>query len=158
MFRTSVFVSSSCSCCVCPGCFFVDIQPNWHSDKQSYIMYHGTTMWNAMRIMSEGFSPSADGMLGPGVYVTRSFEKASRYPLHSNGEMLAVLRLSVRVGRVKKIDYQGHPLQKTWYEHGYDTAWVPPNCGMVNSGLEENCVRDPSQITVLEVIQNPRFW
>ncbi|RXN03434.1 GCRV-induced 2i-like protein [Labeo rohita] len=120
-------------------------------------MYHGTTMLNAIRIMTEGFSPSFDGMLGPGVYVTRSFEKASRYPLHSNGEMLAVLRLSVRVGRVKKINYQGHPLQKTWHEHGYDTAWVPPNCGMVNSGLEENCVYDPSRITVLDLMPNFRF-
>lgn len=62
-------------------------------------------MLNAMRILSEGFSSSFDGMLGPGVYVTRSFEKASRYPLHSDGDMLAVLRLSVKVGRVKKIDY-----------------------------------------------------
>ncbi|KAK9979107.1 hypothetical protein ABG768_012552 [Culter alburnus] len=100
---------------MCPECFFVDIQPNWHRGEQSYIMYHGTTMFNAMRIMSEGFSPSADGMLGPGVY-------------------------------------------KTWPEHGYDTAWVPPNCGMVKSGLEENCVHDPSRITVLDVMPNLRFW
>ncbi|KAL1280729.1 hypothetical protein QQF64_015329 [Cirrhinus molitorella] len=107
--------------------------------------------------MTEGFSPSSDGMLGRGVYVTRSFGKASHYPLHPNGGMLAVLRLSVRVGRVKKINYQGHPLQMTWHEHGYDTAWVPPNCGMVNSGLEENCVYDPSRITVLDLMPNLRF-
>uniref|UniRef100_A0A671QHL2 Poly [ADP-ribose] polymerase n=1 Tax=Sinocyclocheilus anshuiensis TaxID=1608454 RepID=A0A671QHL2_9TELE len=125
---------------------------------KSYIMYHGTTLQNAIRIMNEGFSPSYDGMLGPGVYVTRSFEKASHYPVNSNGERLAVLKLVVRVGRVKRINYQDHPLQKTWYRYGYDTAWVPPNCGMVNSGLEENCVYDPRRITVLDVIPNNRFW
>ncbi|KAI4901123.1 hypothetical protein NFI96_023725 [Prochilodus magdalenae] len=87
-------------------------------------------------------------MLGPGIYLSRSFEKASRYPLNpAAGEQLAVLKLSVRVGKVKKIDYQGHPLQKTWHDHGYDTAWVPPNCGMVPSGLEEDCVYEPWRIT-----------
>ncbi len=107
--------------------------------------------------MTAGFSPSFDGMLGLGVYVTKSFKKASRYPLHSNGDMLAVLRLSVRVGRVKKIKYQGHALQKPWHERGYDTAWVPPNCGMVNSGQEENGVYDPSRITALDIIPNLKF-
>lgn len=157
IFQTSVIVISSCSCCMCPECFCDGIQPNWHTGRQSYITYRGTMMFNAMRIMTTGFSPSFDGMLGPGVYVTKSFEKASRYTLHSNGDVLAVLRLNVRVGRVKKINYQGHPLQKTWHEHGYDTAWVPPNCGMVNSGQEENCVYDPSRITVLDIIPTLRF-
>uniref|UniRef100_A0AAY5EB83 PARP catalytic domain-containing protein n=1 Tax=Electrophorus electricus TaxID=8005 RepID=A0AAY5EB83_ELEEL len=44
---------------------------------------------------------------------------------------------------VKKINYQGHPLPKFWHINGYDTAWVPPNCRMVPSGLVENCVYDP---------------
>ncbi len=56
-----------------------------------------------------------------------------------------VLRVKVNVGKVKKIDRQGHPLQRTWLDHGYDTAWCPPNCGMVSSGLEEDCVWDPNQ-------------
>ncbi|KAK3571230.1 hypothetical protein QTP86_005423 [Hemibagrus guttatus] len=110
-----------------------------------YTMYHGTTLAAAQTIMHEGFRRSADGMLGPGVYVSRSVDKAMRYPLNPPpGVRLAVLKLRVRVGRVKKIDYQGHPLQKTWHEQGYSTAWVPPDCGMVSSGLEEDCVWDPN--------------
>jgi len=55
--------------------------------------------------------------------------------------------------RLKRIDRQGHPQQKSWHEAGYDTAWVPPRCGMVASGLEENCVSDPSRITVIDRAQ-----
>ncbi|KAI4884513.1 hypothetical protein NFI96_003801 [Prochilodus magdalenae] len=124
--------------------------------QKAYTMYHGTTMENAYKIQLGGFIPSPDGMLGRGVYVSRNFEKARRYPLCPGGQALAVLRLNVRVGKVKKIDYQGHPLQKTWHYHGYDTAWVPPNCGMTPSGLEEDCVYDPHRITVLQVMPNYR--
>ncbi|KAI5103900.1 GCRV inducedprotein 2i [Silurus meridionalis] len=88
-------------------------------------------------------------MLGRGVYLSRDFNKAAKYPLHNRNQALAVIQVNVRVGKVKMIDYQGHPLQKTWHQHGYDTAWVPPNCGMVASGLEEDCVYDPSRIQVL---------
>ncbi len=122
--------------------------------RKTYIMYHGTTMEKAMKILGEGFRRSSDGMLGPGVYVSRSKEKASRYPSNAGGEQLAILKLSVRVGKVKRIDSQGHLLQRTWHQHGYDTAWVPANCGMVSSGLEEDCVYDPSRIKVLEIIPN----
>uniref|UniRef100_A0A672REQ4 Uncharacterized protein n=1 Tax=Sinocyclocheilus grahami TaxID=75366 RepID=A0A672REQ4_SINGR len=122
--------------------------------RRTFIMYHGTTMKNALKIQSEGFRRSSDGMLGPGVYLSRSRDKASRYPLSAGREQLAILKLSVRVGKVKRIDFQGHPLQKTWHQHGYDTAWVPANCGMVSSGLEEDCVYDPSRIRVLEIIVN----
>ncbi|XP_058273455.1 uncharacterized protein LOC131370224 [Hemibagrus wyckioides] len=124
----------------------------YYRGRRFYIMYHGTTLSAARKIMCYGFKPSTDGMLGPGVYISRSLKKAKRYPLHPEpGQRLAILKLRVRVGKVKKIDYQGHPLQKTWYENGYDTAWVPPNCGMVLSGLEEDCVWDTSRIKVLDM-------
>lgn len=125
-----------------------------HPGRRKYIMYHGTTMANARKIRREGFRPSSNGKLGYGVYLSRSLEKASRYPKNAGREQLAILIVSVRVGKVKIIDYKGHRLQKTWYEHGYDTAWIPPNCGMVSSGLEEDCVYDPSRIKVLEIIPN----
>ena len=49
-------------------------------------------------------------------------------------------------GRVKVINRRGHPLQKTWQESGrWDTAWVPPNCNMVRSNREENCIRSRSR-------------
>uniref|UniRef100_A0A8C2KDS8 Grass carp reovirus (GCRV)-induced gene 2g n=1 Tax=Cyprinus carpio TaxID=7962 RepID=A0A8C2KDS8_CYPCA len=93
-----------------------------------YIMYHGTSI-----------QASADGMLERGVYLSRDLKKA-------------IVRVKVNVGRVKKIDKQGHPLQKTWHDHGYDTAWCPPKCGMVSSGLEEDCVWDPKRITDIDLI------
>ncbi|GAA6093745.1 uncharacterized protein LOC108263802 [Tachysurus ichikawai] len=129
----------------------------YYRGQRFYIMYHGTTLSAARKIMRYGFEPSTDGMLGPGVYMSRSLEKAKRYPLHPKPrKRLAVLKLKVRVGKVKRIDRQGHPLQTTWYENGYDTAWVPPNSGMVKSGLEENCVRDTSRIEVLEMFEVER--
>uniref|UniRef100_A0A8C1EVP1 PARP catalytic domain-containing protein n=1 Tax=Cyprinus carpio carpio TaxID=630221 RepID=A0A8C1EVP1_CYPCA len=97
--------------------------PGW----RTYIIYHGTTMKNALRIQREGFRCSYDGMLGPGVYRSRDKEKASHYPKYVNGQHLAIIIVRVRVAKVKRIDYQGHPLQKTLYQHGYDTAWVPAN-------------------------------
>uniref|UniRef100_A0A3B3QD22 PARP catalytic domain-containing protein n=1 Tax=Paramormyrops kingsleyae TaxID=1676925 RepID=A0A3B3QD22_9TELE len=121
--------------------------------SRTYIMYHGTTGTAALSIKKHGFQRSTDGMLGPGVYVSRSFQKARVFPANLPvGEQRAVLNLRVRVGKVKKIDRQGHPLQKTWHQHGYDTAWVPPNCGMVPIGMEEDCVWDPRRIKVLDII------
>uniref|UniRef100_A0A3B3R6X8 PARP catalytic domain-containing protein n=1 Tax=Paramormyrops kingsleyae TaxID=1676925 RepID=A0A3B3R6X8_9TELE len=126
--------------------------------SRTYIMYHGTTLTAALNIMEHGFQQSSGGMLGPGVYVSRSFQKAQAYPRNLPFyEQKAVLKLRVQVGKVKKIDYQGHPLQKTWHQHGYDTAWVPPNCGMVPSGLEEDCVWDPSRIEVLDIIRSEHY-
>jgi hypothetical protein len=109
---------------------------------QTITMYHGTSGDNAASIETNGFRPSTDGMLGKGVYLSRNVMKARSYGA-------VVLTCSVRVGRVKIIDTQGHPLQKTWHEAGYDTAWVPPACGMVSSLMEEDCVYDPSRIAVL---------
>ena len=54
---------------------------------------------------------------------------------------------------MKRIDSVDHPMQKTWMILGYDTAWVPPHCGMVPSGLEEDCVWNPERIIVLRRVQ-----
>ncbi|XP_056587844.1 grass carp reovirus (GCRV)-induced gene 2e [Triplophysa dalaica] len=119
-----------------------------------YRMYHGTSREAAEKIKIEGFRQSADGMLGRGVYLSRDLEKASKYPLHLDKHQKVVLRVMVKVGKVIRINYQGHPYQKTWHNHGYDTAWCPP-CDMVPSGLEEDCVWDPTCITVSGVIRSP---
>jgi hypothetical protein len=107
----------------------------------SFTMYHGTSEGAARSIESAGFRPSTGGMLGRGVYVSRDIQKARAY-----GSV--ILRCRVDVGKVKRIDRQGHPLQQSW--HGsYDSAWVPPQCGMVPSGLAETSVLNPSRIRVL---------
>ncbi|XDV38734.1 hypothetical protein PO909_008081 [Leuciscus waleckii] len=128
-----------------PPCLESYIEP---TEGNVYRMYHGTSREAAEKIKVYGFKPSSIGMLGPGVYLSRDLQKASRYPLELHENQRVVLRVLVNVGRVKKIDRKGHPLQKTWHDHGYDTAWCPPNCGMVRSGLEEDCVWDPKRITV----------
>ena len=120
-------------------------------------MYHGTSVANARLIITAGFQQSASGMLGKGVYVSRDRKKAERYPMNSNPSDRVVLELSVRVGRVKRIDKDNHPMQYTWSTQGYDTAWVPPNCGMkaVPSGLEEDCVFDPKRVKVVGIAKAP---
>ncbi|XP_078283108.1 uncharacterized protein LOC144608823 [Rhinoraja longicauda] len=133
-----------------PPCLETQVQP---VENKIYVMYHGTYAASAHSICTNGFCQSKDGMLGPGVYVSRDLQKASRYPLDVHISQRVVLKLHVNVGKVKKINYQGHPLQKTWHCHGYHTAWCPPNCGMVESGLEEDCVWDPKRIKVIDIIQ-----
>ncbi|CAL1595528.1 unnamed protein product [Knipowitschia caucasica] len=116
-----------------------------------YIMYHGTDSNSSMLIQRSGFKRSKDGMLGPGVYLSRDLQKASRYPIGLPDKDKVVIRVRVNVGKVIAINYQQHPQRLTWHADGYDTAWVPPNCGMVPSGLEEDCVWDPARIKVLNI-------
>uniref|UniRef100_A0A3B5KX54 PARP catalytic domain-containing protein n=1 Tax=Xiphophorus couchianus TaxID=32473 RepID=A0A3B5KX54_9TELE len=124
------------------------------TDDKTYVMYHGTTKASAQSILACGFRQSKDGMLGRGVYLSRDLQKASRYPIDDKLPEWdkVVIKVKVNVGKVKRIDRQKHPMQKTWHDHGYDTAWVPAKCGMVPSGLEEDCVWDPRRITILSVI------
>ncbi|KAE8592627.1 hypothetical protein XENTR_v10018821 [Xenopus tropicalis] len=123
--------------------------------RKIYVMYHGTTVAAATQIIQHGFKQSADGMLGRGVYVSRDMDKAARYPLDDQSDQV-VLKLTVKVGRVKKIDCQGHHLQKTWHDHGYDAAWVPSYSGMVPSQLEEDCIWDPRRIRVVDIAKAPQ--
>uniref|UniRef100_S4RS41 Grass carp reovirus (GCRV)-induced 2d n=1 Tax=Petromyzon marinus TaxID=7757 RepID=S4RS41_PETMA len=115
-------------------------------------MYHGTNIDGAKNILARGFRRSEDGMLGPGVYVSRDINKARCYPLNCPADQRVILKVKVRVGKVKKIDSQDHPLRFTWHDHGYNTAWVPPNCGMVKSGREEDCVWNPSRGMLLQLV------
>ncbi|CAK6950136.1 uncharacterized protein LOC128364946 [Scomber scombrus] len=122
-----------------------------------YSMYHGTSIASARIIIANGFKPSTGGMLGKGVYVSRDKKKAAHYPLRSNPSDRVVFEVRVRVGRVKRIDKDNHPMQLNWSTKGYNTAWVPPNCGMrsVPSGLEEDCVFDPKRVKVIGIANAP---
>ena len=113
-------------------------------------MFHGTSEEAGILIQKFGFKRSIDGMLGPGVYVSRSYEKAKNYTKEPHP---VILKLIVNVGKAKIIDKQNHPFRKTWHQNGYDSAWVPPNCGMVPSGLEENCIYDPKRIEILKLFR-----
>lgn len=119
-----------------------------------YTMYHGTHIDNAEDIILNGFKPSTRGMLGKGVYVSRNIEKAKCYPLRIDKRDRVVFKLKVNVGKVKKIDFDNHPLRTTWHGDGYDCAWVPPhsNISAIKSGREEDCVWDPKRITVVDLV------
>uniref|UniRef100_A0AAZ1Y3X4 PARP catalytic domain-containing protein n=2 Tax=Oreochromis aureus TaxID=47969 RepID=A0AAZ1Y3X4_OREAU len=134
-----------------PGVIRVDCEGP--RDDKIYVMYHGTDSASAKSILMTGFRRSSKGMLGCGVYLSRDLEKASRYPIDHPEYDRVVIKVIVNVGRVIVINHQDHPLQKTWHYHNYDTAWVPPGCGMVKSGLEENCVWDPKRITIIGTIK-----
>uniref|UniRef100_A0A3Q1F106 Grass carp reovirus (GCRV)-induced gene 2p n=1 Tax=Acanthochromis polyacanthus TaxID=80966 RepID=A0A3Q1F106_9TELE len=115
-----------------------------------YTMYHGTRVSSARLIIANGFKQSAGGTLGQGVYVSRDKKKADGYPALCSPSDRVVLELRVRVGRVKRIDQLGHPLQISWHAQGYDTAWLPPTFG-----LEEDCVFDPKRVKVVGIANAP---
>lgn len=126
-------------------------------NRQVYTMYHGTSVANARSIIANGFRQSTKGMLGRGVYVSRNKKKAELYPYGGSDADRVIFELRVSVGRVKRIDKDNHELQFSWHDAHYDTAWVPPNCGMISApkGLEEDCVYDPKNVEVVGIAQAP---
>ncbi len=63
----------------------------------------------------------------PGFMSVVTLRKPNGYPQKTDKMDKVVFKLRVRVGKVKKIDSDNHPLQKTWHSNGYDCVWVPPN-------------------------------
>ena len=118
---------------------------------RTFVMYHGTTWRNWQRIKQHGFllSNSASG-LGEGVYLTRSERKAEFYRKSKWG---VIVKVRVELGKMITISRQGHHLQKSWQMAGYDSAFAP--AGAIGR-REENCVLDPSRITVLGLAQGFR--
>jgi hypothetical protein len=118
-------------------------------------MYHGTSVQNAASIRhggEHGLRPSSSGMLGRGVYCSTQIEKANQYataPRVTGGGV--IFKLQVRLGKVKKFGKTdgSDPLQHSWHQAGYDSAWVPP--GVNPSGLSENCVWDPQRVRIVGV-------
>uniref|UniRef100_A0A3P9PEL3 PARP catalytic domain-containing protein n=1 Tax=Poecilia reticulata TaxID=8081 RepID=A0A3P9PEL3_POERE len=122
-----------------------------------YTMYPGTTQASARSICTFGFHQSEDGMLRRGVYLSRDVRKAGRYPIGHPEWDKVVIKVKVNVGRVIAITKLNHRLQKTWHDHEYHTAWVPPDCGMTESGLEED-TQWPCSKKVLGSIPGLSAW
>jgi hypothetical protein len=114
--------------------------------------YHGTSLDAALTIQQTGFcvglsGTNAGAMLGNGVYMTTTLEKALNYAKDKpHGGIIFQLR--VDLGRCKKMS-RADPMMKTWHEKGYDSAWSPAG---VNGVREENCVRDASRIQITNAI------
>ena len=100
-------------------------------ERSVFIMFHSTkTAEMAESILTKGFicSKPEGNMLGKGIYASKSLQKATGY-----GPV--TFKLLVYPGMVKTIKKQDDPMVKSW-QKDYESAWVPPGCGMVQSGLE----------------------
>ena len=121
------------------------------------MMYHGTKPEIAALIEQGGFKASTQGLLGPGVYVSRDVRKSRKYGA-------TILEVAVKVGKVCRADKhpelipKGYGTDAPWHDvGGFDTAWVPPDCpasvfrgAHFSQGIvEEDCVWDAKRVVVL---------
>jgi hypothetical protein len=119
-------------------------------------MYHATSLKAALCIQAEGFrvpnGPSqqkAGALLGPGVYASTTLQKAMKYCDGPEGGI--VFELAVDLGKCKTLE-ENDPMMTTWQQHGYDSAWAPKGAGGLGAGLEENCIKDPKRIKIMQAI------
>ena len=126
--------------------------------------YHGTSVEAAMSIQANGFDVSRSGsnagaMLGPGLYVTTTLQKAIVYATGQlpDGRQMshrphggAVFKLKVDLGNCYTVE-QNDPYMSTWQQKGYDSAWSADG---VNGKREEHCIKDPRppRVQILDVI------
>jgi hypothetical protein len=113
---------------------------------QTIKMWHGTNWENAQRIYGEGFIPSDNGCLGPGVYVARK-DKATKFSLDRNrhlgetGGLLGVLVTYTNAKYVKSND-------TSWISEGYDACRADETDFSTNM---EWCIKDASQVEIISV-------
>ena len=107
----------------------------------------------ALKIQESGFrvdlaGTNAGALLGPGVYCTTTLQKALNYAKgkEANG---VVLELKIDLGRCKELRVND-PMMRSWQDQGFDSAWMPQ--GANSAGLEENCIKDPKRIKIVNVI------
>uniref|UniRef100_A0A7S0A4G8 PARP catalytic domain-containing protein n=1 Tax=Pyrodinium bahamense TaxID=73915 RepID=A0A7S0A4G8_9DINO len=83
-------------------------------------MYHGTSWANAQRIQRDGFKPSADGCLGPGVYFANQ-DKAIRFAKDTSrhGGEPALVEVRVCTRTMKKVVGD----DSSWQRQGYDACY-----------------------------------
>ena len=117
---------------------------------RTFTMFHGTSWRSWQHIRRHGFKLSgSDSGLGAGVYLTRSERKAESYKTARG----VIIKVRVKLGETITIGRQGHPLQKTWQHAGFDSAFAPAGAIGIR---EENCVLDPTRITILGLSQGYR--
>ena len=125
-------------------------------------MYHGTSIESAMNIQKNGFNVDLCGkngaMLGKGVYVAPTLEKAMMYakgfhkPNLCNGVILIV---KVDLGNCFVIDEDMLYMRTQWTKLDYDSCYLPA-CILGRIGIDRNCevycIRDSSKVEVTEMI------
>jgi hypothetical protein len=83
------------------------------------------------------------------VYASATLQKALQYCSGPEGGI--VFQLAVDLGRCKTLE-ENDPMMTTWHLHGYDSAWAPTGAGGRGAGLEENCIKDPKRIKIINAI------
>ena len=107
--------------------------------RRVYVMYHATSRENALNILKKGFKPSTQGLLGPGLYLSRDINKTKSY-----GQVC--FKVLAYTGKTKKVDNA----DQRWQE-AYDSAYLPPFNNVVASGKEETCVKSIRQVRILGI-------
>jgi len=123
--------------------------PYFPNGRRPTTFYHGTSEENALQIQEHGFRirDGPGGLLGRGVYCTSTLDKAMEYAKGHYGGI--VLELSVDLGNCKQL-VKNDPMMTTWQKH-YDSAWAPFSAvNPDDKGKEENCVKDPKRIKVVQ--------
>ena len=77
-------------------------------------------------------------MLGRGLYVTSTLEKAMNYAKRMPCQG-AIFELKVQLGNCYRVSKNDSNMAK-WQEMGYDSAWAA--AGIIGE-REENCIKDP---------------
>jgi len=118
--------------------------------------YHGSSVEACMSIQSGGFrvdlsDTNAGSVLGDGVYLTTTLQKAMTYATtdhRPHGGVVLVLK--VDLGRCKELRSRDS-MMRTWHQHGYDSAHSGDDVCMPGA-MEELCVRDTSRVHVVDVV------
>ena len=112
-----------------------------------YKFYHGTSWERAEQINRTGFRASADGCLGPGVYVARR-DKAERFAKDTarHGKCIGgMVEVLVTVRAPKFVDYN----DVNWLSEGYDACRAENTSASTNM---EWCIGSASQVQVIRTI------
>jgi hypothetical protein len=97
----------------------------------------------ALNIQKVGFDVARSGsnagaMLGRGLYVTSTLEKAMNYAKRMPCQG-AIFELKVQLGNCYRVSSNDSNMAK-WQQMGYDSAWAA--AGIIGE-REENCIKDP---------------
>ena len=115
------------------------------------MLYHGTSLNAAIEIVRNGFIRSKKGMLGPGVYMTPSLQKARAYPKQNSRKKL-VLVVGLYISRpilVLKPEMVIKGQMPPRLAETEATVLVQSGTGITPSGLPEMCVRSPEDVFVV---------
>jgi hypothetical protein len=112
--------------------------------------FHGTSWDTAQQILLEGFKPSQEGCLGPGIYVAR-YDKAEKFAkqfTRHGGKVGGLVELLVEVKRPKFVEINRFRNDSSWRDEGYDACRANRTTA---SEHMEWCIADRTQVKVIKI-------